>query len=93
MLHNAMGVSDFAENSVTKVYGSTLLSLQGWMGVKFPGKKLYVTLHWPLTCSATYGQNDLECMRGDSPCETYGSDLALSHLGHCPSPCQQIPVR
>ena len=36
------GVSNFLEKSVTKVYISTLLSLQGggW-GVQFPGKKCY----------------------------------------------------
>ena len=28
----------------TKVYGSTFLALLGWVGVKFPGKKSYVTL-------------------------------------------------
>ena len=39
MLCNAVGdgrVSDFPEKMVTKMYGSTLLALQGrWVGVKF----------------------------------------------------------
>ena len=53
MLRNAVGGrwgSAFLEKSVTEVYGSTLLALRGgWVGVKFPGKKRYVTLEWPLT--------------------------------------------
>ena len=38
------------DKTVTKVYGSTLLALRegGSVGVKFPGKKRYVTLEWPL---------------------------------------------
>ena len=53
MLRNAVGggsVSDFAEKSVTKIYGSTLLALRGWwVGVEFPEKNGYVTLEWLLT--------------------------------------------
>ena len=53
MLRNTVGdkrVSDFPEKSVTKMYGSTLLALQGggWVS-NFWGKKRYVTLEWPLT--------------------------------------------
>ena len=25
--------------------------MRGWVGVKFPGKKHYVTLEWPLSCN------------------------------------------
>ena len=46
MFRNAdRGVSNFLEKSVTKVYISTLLSLQGggW-GVQFPGKNVTITM-------------------------------------------------
>ena len=49
VLRNAVGggggwVSAFPEKSVTNVISVT----RGWVGVKFPGKKHYVTLEWPL---------------------------------------------
>ena len=46
-------MSAFLGKSITKMYGSTLLFrvTRRWVGVKFPGKKRYVTLEveWPLT--------------------------------------------
>ena len=38
------------KKSVTKMYDSTLLALRGGVGggVKFPEKKRYITLEWPL---------------------------------------------
>ena len=48
MLCNAVGGGgvSFPGKSVTEVYGSTLLALRGGAGVKFRGKKRYVTLEW-----------------------------------------------
>ena len=40
------GVS-FPEKNVTKL--QCYYCYVGWVGVKFPGKKRYVTLEWPLT--------------------------------------------
>ena len=42
MLRNAVGVSDFPEESFTKMYGSTLLALRGGgsVGVEFPEKSI-----------------------------------------------------
>ena len=59
MLCNAVGggwVSTFLQQSVTEVYGSTLLALRGggW-GVKIPEKKHYVTLEWPLSLASKDG--------------------------------------
>ena len=87
-----VGASDFPEK-VLRRCRFNIISVTRVGGCQISRKKYYITREWPLTCSATYGQTYLECMQWDSPCETYGSDLALSHLGHCPSPCQQIPVR
>ena len=41
VLRNAMGMSDFPENIVMKVYGSMLLALRGgwWVGVEQISKK------------------------------------------------------
>ena len=52
MLRNTVGggrVSDFPGKNIKMMYGSMLLALQGgWVGVKFPEKKRYITLEWPL---------------------------------------------
>ena len=54
MLRNAVGggwVSAFPKKNVTEMYNSTLIVIsvtREWVGVKFPGKKRYVTLEWPL---------------------------------------------
>ena len=46
--HDPIKVRRCKLQSVTKVSGSTLFSVtRGWVGVKFPGKKRYVTLEWP----------------------------------------------
>ena len=37
------GVSNFPEKGVR----FNVISTRGWVGVKFSGKKLYVTLEWP----------------------------------------------
>ena len=51
MLRKAVGVgmSDFPEKNVMKVYGSILLALRkgGLQIMKYAGKR-YVTLEWPL---------------------------------------------
>ena len=62
VLRNAVGggwMSAFLKKSVTEVYGSMLLALRGgWVGVKFPGKKRYVTLEWPqMRLTKTSSQN------------------------------------
>ena len=48
-----LGMSDFLGKSITKVYGSTLLALQGGGIVKFPGKMLcntWMTPKWDIWC-------------------------------------------
>ena len=65
MLCNAVGggrVSDFPEKSITKMHGSTLLTLRGGgcVCVKFPEKKHYVTLEWPLMHSFILQRFDLD---------------------------------
>ena len=45
MLRNAVGVIDFQEKSV-RFNGISVT--REWVGVKFGGKKQYVTLEWPL---------------------------------------------
>ena len=44
MLRNAVELSYFLEESITKVYDSMLLALRGggWVGVKFPEKNVTV---------------------------------------------------
>ena len=53
MLRNAVGggrVSDFPEKRRYKDVRFNVISVtRGWVGVKFPEKKRYVTLEWPLT--------------------------------------------
>ena len=52
MLRKAVGVgvSAFPENSVMEgVRFNVIRVTRGWVGVKFPGKKRYVTLEWPLS--------------------------------------------
>ena len=53
VLRNPVGggsMSDFPKKSVTKMHGSTLLTLRGggWVS-NFQKKKHYVTLEWPLS--------------------------------------------
>ena len=44
------GVSAFPEkNRYDSVRFNVISITRGWVGVKFPGKKRYVTLEWPLT--------------------------------------------
>ena len=48
------GMSVFPENSITKIYGSSLLALRGGGGFQMSRKKHYVTLEWPLLKSHSY---------------------------------------
>ena len=51
MLRNAVGVGGFsfpAKKCYEGVWFNIISVTRGWMGVKFPGKKFYITLEWPL---------------------------------------------
>ena len=51
MLRNAVGggrVSDFPEKTLRRCTVQRYKHYEGWVCVKFPEKKLYVTLEWPL---------------------------------------------
>ena len=51
MLRNAMGVGDASfpgKNRCEDVRFNVISVTRGWVGVKFPGKKRYVPLEWPL---------------------------------------------
>ena len=79
VLRNAVGGGGCQlsrKKSVTKVYGSTLLLAlrgitvtSGWVGVKFPGKKRYVTLEWPLS-GGPEGSNLSKSRGGGGKCAT-----------------------
>ena len=55
MLRNADG-GECVTFSKKKSYEGVRLNVisitRGWVGVKYPGKKRYVTLEWPLTTSS-----------------------------------------
>ena len=55
MLRNAMGgglgVPDFPEKCYEGVSFNVISVMREWVGVKFAGKKHYVTLEWPLGSS------------------------------------------
>ena len=41
-------MSAFPEKDVTKVQPNGIIVMRGWVGVKYPGKKSYVTLNGPI---------------------------------------------
>ena len=50
-----MGVVTFSRKKCYEGVWSNVISVtRGWVGVKFPGKKRYVTLDWPLTLSSSH---------------------------------------
>ena len=56
MLHNAVGGGGGSRFPRKKRYEGVRFNVisitREWVGVKFPGKKCYVTLEWPLWCGS-----------------------------------------
>ena len=64
MLRNAVGGGDISFPGKKRYEGvrfNIISVTRGWVGVKFPGKKSYVTFEWPLTIDFPRSPVSLPC--------------------------------